>query len=141
MRQPTYDMPELQISLDKVCFMIVKAREFDVKDAASDENSGSNATDDNNLDVLESHSDDPVEGELTGFIQAMTDDEQIDLVTLMWFGRGDATPDEWASLREEATHAHNDRTAEYLLGTPLLGDHLEEALSKLDLSCSAYENN
>lgn len=141
MRHANYDMPDLQISLDKVCFVIVKAREFDVKDVASDEDSGSNATDDNMLDVLEAHGDDPVESELTGFIQAMTDDEQIDLVTLMWLGRGDATPDEWESLREEAVNARNDRTAEYLLGTPLLGDHLEEGLSKLDLSCSAYEND
>ena len=133
---PVYDMPELQIGLDKVCFMIFKAHEFDGKDAPSDENSGSNPSDDNNLDILEDHSDDPVVSEMTGFIQAMTDDEQIDLVTLMWFGRGDHTPDEWAELRGEATNAHNERTAEYLLGTPLLGDHLGEGLSKLDLSCS-----
>lgn len=139
MPQPDYDMPELQISLDKVCFVIVKAREFDVKDGAADEDSGSNAADDNMLDVLEEHSDDPVESELTGFIHAMTDDEQIDLVTLMWLGRGDSTPDDWAELRQQAIDERNDRTAQYLLGTPLLGDYLEEGLSKLDLSCSDDE--
>jgi hypothetical protein len=131
-----YDMPELQIGLDKVCFVVFKAHEFDVKDGAADDDSGSNPSDDGNLDVLEDHRDDPVEDELIGFIQAMTDDEQIDLVTLMWFGRGDATPDDWPDLRADAANAHNERTAEYLLGTPLLGDHLEERLSKLDLSCS-----
>lgn len=131
-----YDMPDLEIALDKVCFVIFKANEFDAKDVAADEDSGSNPSDDQNLDVLEEHADDPVVAELTGFIHAMTDDEQIDLVTLMWLGRGDSTPAEWGELREEATNAHNDRTAEYLLGTPLLGEHLEEGLSKLDLSCS-----
>jgi hypothetical protein len=131
-----YDMPELQIGLDKVCFVIFKANEFDAKDVASDEDSGSNPSDDGNLDVLEEHADDPVVAELTGFIQAMTDDEQIDLVTLMWLGRGDSTPADWQELRAEAIHAHNDRTAEYLLGSPLVGEYLEEGLSKLDLSCS-----
>lgn len=131
-----YDMPELQIGLDKVCFVVFKAHEFDVKDGASDDNSGSNPSDDANLDVLEDHGDDPVADEITGFIQAMTDDEQIDLVTLMWLGRGDGSAQDWPDLRAEATNAHNERTAEYLLGTPLLGDHLEEGLSKLDLSCS-----
>jgi hypothetical protein len=35
-------MPELAISAEKVGFLIEKAREFDVKDAASDPDSGSN---------------------------------------------------------------------------------------------------
>ena len=39
-------MPELAISAEKVAFIIEKAREFDVKQADSDPDSGSNATDD-----------------------------------------------------------------------------------------------
>ncbi|MEW5964597.1 MAG: DUF3775 domain-containing protein [Pseudomonadota bacterium] len=128
-------MPELQISLDKVCWIILKAREFDVKTLPTDEDSGSNPADDKMADVLEEHSDDPVVDELTAFVDAMDDDEQIDLVALMWLGRGDADASEWGSLRDEASRAHNERTARYLLGTPLLGDHLEEGLDKLDLSC------
>lgn len=131
-----YDMPELQVGLDKVCFVVFKAHEFDVKVGATNEDSGSNPSDDGSLDILEDHRDDSVVKELTGFIQALTDDEQIDLVTLMWLGRGDGTPSDWPDLRTQATDAHNDRTAAYLLGTPLLGDHLEEGLSKIDLSCS-----
>ena len=68
-------------------------------------------------------------------------DEQADLVTLMWLGRDDSTADDWAALREEAVRAHNEHTAEYLLGTPLLGDFLEEGLSKLGYSCEDYEIN
>ena len=41
-----------------------------------------------------------------------------------------------ARAMRTTTNAHNNRTAEYLLGTPLLGEYLEEGLSKLDLSCS-----
>jgi hypothetical protein len=46
-------MPELAISAEKVGFLIEKAREFDVKDAASDLNGGSNGADDDMIDVLE----------------------------------------------------------------------------------------
>ncbi len=53
-------MPELAISADKVAFIIEKAREFDVKEGASDPDSGSNPGDDDALDVLEDDGSDPV---------------------------------------------------------------------------------
>ena len=43
------------------------------------------------------------------------------------------------TVREEAARAHNERTADYLLGTPLLGDFLEGGLSLLGRSCEAFE--
>ena len=46
-------MPELAISPEKVAFIIEKAREFDVKEAESDPDSGSNPADDDMIDVLE----------------------------------------------------------------------------------------
>ena len=36
------DLPTLTISTEKVCFVIIKAREFDVKDAVTEPNAGSN---------------------------------------------------------------------------------------------------
>jgi hypothetical protein len=121
-------MPELAISAEKVGFLIEKAREFDVKDAPADPDSGSNATDDGMIDVLEDNGSDPVVREITGFINALTEDEQIDLVALMRLGRGDATIEEWKELRREAAEGHNGRTARYLLGEPMLGDLLAEGL-------------
>jgi hypothetical protein len=44
-------MPDLAISPENVAFLIVKAREFDAKEANSDPDSGSNPTDDNMIDV------------------------------------------------------------------------------------------
>jgi hypothetical protein len=127
--------PTLSISPEKVCFFIAKAHQFDVKDAVSDPDSGSNATDDAMLDVLEDHADDPTLQELTSFINALTEDEQIDLVALTWLGRGDGTLGEWDDLREEAARLHNKRTAAYLLAKPMLGDHLEEGLAAFGVSC------
>jgi hypothetical protein len=127
--------PTLSISPEKVSFFIAKAHEFDVKDGVSDPDSGSNATDDAMVDVLEDHADDPTFQELTTFINALNEDEQIDLVALTWLGRGDGTISEWDDLREEAARLHNKRTAAYLLAKPMLGDQLEEGLALFGVSC------
>jgi hypothetical protein len=127
-------MPELTISPDKVGFLVEKAREFDVKEAASDPDSGSNGTDDDMIDVLEDSGRDPVMREITGFINALSEDEQIDLVALMWLGRGDGSIEEWEDLRRQAAESRNGGTARYLLGEPMLGDFLAEGLDEFGLS-------
>jgi hypothetical protein len=129
----------LTISPEKVCFVIIKARQYDAKDEVTEPGPGSNPSDDRGVSVLEEHKDDPVVEELTSFIDALSEDEQVDLVTLAWLGRDDYSAADWAVVREEAVRAHNQRTAGYLLGMPLLGDFLEEGLSKLGHSCDDYE--
>jgi hypothetical protein len=131
--------PSLSISTDKVCFVVIKARAFDAKDVVTDPDDGSNAADDGMVSVLEDHGDDPVAQEIAQFIRAMDEDEQIDLVALTWLGRGDGTLEEWDDLRSEAQRAHNQRTASYLLGIPLLPDYLEEGLAQFGLSCDDVE--
>ncbi|HTS41197.1 MAG TPA: DUF3775 domain-containing protein [Xanthobacteraceae bacterium] len=132
----TITRPSLSISPDKVCYFIVKAREFDVKDVVTDPDSGSNPADDAMIAVLEDHRDDPTQQELRAFIGALTEDEQIDLVALTWLGRGDGTIADWDDLRQEAARLHNNRTAAYLLAKPMLADHLAEGLSQFGISCA-----
>jgi hypothetical protein len=133
-------MPELAISREKVSFLIEKAHEFDVKDLPADPDSGSNPTDDNEIDVLEDNSDDPVASEMASFIRAMNEDEQIDLVALMWLGRDDATIEQWDDLRDQSAERRSEyrnarrETVRYLLGEPLLGDLLAEGLDKFGIS-------
>jgi Protein of unknown function (DUF3775) len=128
------EMPELTISPEKVAFLIQKAREFDVKETDTDPDSGSNATDDGMVDVLEDNGHDPVQHELTSFIGALNEDEQLDLVTLTWLGRGEGGIDEWDDLRSRAVEARGQyrdapaETVRYLLGDPLLGDLLADGL-------------
>jgi hypothetical protein len=129
-------MPELAISAEKVGFLIEKLREFDVKEGVTDPDSGSNGADDNMIDVLEDDGGDPAVREITGFIDAMTEDEQIDLVALMRLGRGDGGIEEWDDLRREAADGRNDRTASYLLGEPLVSDYLAEGLDAFGLTWS-----
>jgi len=125
----------LGISPEKVCYIIVKARQFEAKDVVADPDSGSNPVDDGMVSVLEDQPDDPVYEELTAFIGALDEDEQVDLIALTWLGRGDASMDEWDDLHSEAARARNERTAAYLLGLPLLPEHLEEGLSQFGRSC------
>ena len=129
-------MPELSISPEKLAFIIEKAREFDVKEGSSDLDSGSNAADDGMIDVLEDNGRDPVVRELSGFIRALNEDEQVDLVALMWLGRGDGGIEDWDELRASAMEARGEydnprrETTQYLLGEPMLGDLLADGLDE-----------
>jgi hypothetical protein len=127
--------PELSISPEKVCYIITKAREFNAKDVVTIPDDASNPADDAMISVLEDHRDDPVVQEIAAAIFGVSEDEQIDLVALAWLGRGDGSIEDWDELRAEAARAHNRRTASYLLGMPLLADHLDEALSQFGHSC------
>ncbi|HUZ91421.1 MAG TPA: hypothetical protein VMU78_05920, partial [Methylocella sp.] len=67
--------PALTISPEKVCFIIIKAKEFDAKDEVTEDDPGSNPSDDMDTAVLEDHGDDPVVEELTSLINSLSEDE------------------------------------------------------------------
>ena len=132
-------VPNLSISPEKVFFIVAKSRQFDSKVTESD--LASDLSDDDATFGLEDHSKDTDRSELSGFIRGLNVDEQIDLVALMWLGRGDGDLDNWRDLRAEASRAHNNRTASYLIGTPMLADYLEEAMSQLGKSFEDFEEH
>jgi Protein of unknown function (DUF3775) len=127
------------ISVEKVCFVIVKARELDVKVAPQELDDGSNASDDGMQRILEDYADDPTYEELRSFLAAQSDDELRELVALTWIGRGDYDADDWDDVLSEVEDAREGHTIDYLLGTPLLADYLEEGLSQFGLSCEDVE--
>ena len=53
-------------------------------------------------------------------------------------GRGDYTAEEWQSVMSEIGDVRDKHTSDYLLGTPLLADYLEEGLSQFGLSCEDF---
>ena len=63
--------PALNLPLDQLAFIIVKAREYDVKEADSDPDDSSNPADDGQTDVLTDEGDDPVREELLGAIRSL----------------------------------------------------------------------
>lgn len=129
----------MDISPEKVCYIIVKAREFEVPEDVVENDPGSNAIDENFRDVLAAYADDPTYAELKAFIDGLNEDEQADLVALVWTGRGDYTAEEWDKAVAEARARHARSTTDYLLGTALLPDLLEEGMGALGYSCDEYE--
>lgn len=129
----------LDINPEKVRQIIDQARMFDAKEELSDPGSGSNGSDDMMADVLEDRSDDATYGELMECIRGLDEDEQSNLVALAWIGRGTYDASEWEDALAEARRAHNNRTAEYLITLPKLGDYLEEGLDAVSETEEAEE--
>jgi hypothetical protein len=131
----------LNIDPDKVCAIIVKARVFDADLDSAGDDPGSDLAQ-GEVEDVEAHEEatdedeaDNTEDELAEMISGLNEDEQIELVALAWLGRGSYAVEEWADAVSEATRAHNDRTAPYLMGMPLLADYLEEGLAAFGKSC------
>ncbi|MBB6252976.1 DUF3775 domain-containing protein [Nitrospirillum iridis] len=127
---------DLNISVEKVFYIIMKAREFDVKVAPVEPDPGSNPADDGEGAILSDYAGDPTAAELRTAINTLNDDEVIDLIALAWLGRGDDT---WRNVRALARERHHRHSASYLMGMPALGDYLEEGLATLGYSCEEFE--
>ena len=131
----------INISPEKVCYIIIKAREYDAKVEPVEPDPGSNPADSGEREILEDYVDDPTAMELREAIDYLNQDEVIDLIAMTWLGRGDFRTDEWRDARSLARERHRPHSAEYLMGIPNLGDFLEEGLSLLGYSCEEYEIN
>lgn len=137
--EPEEISDQLTISPEQAFYIIVKAREFDEQIESTNPNSGSNPADDSEVDVLEEEADDPVQQELEEALEALNVDEQLDLIALTWLGRGEYQS--FAEAREEASDMRDKHISEYLIGTPKLGDYLEEGLAQLGLSLEDFERD
>ncbi len=130
---------ELNISDEKLGFLILKAREFEVKVEPVDPDPGSNPTDDNERSVLEDQVEDRTEAELRDALRSLNEDETIDVIALLWVGRGDFGREEWAEARRLAAERHRHDSTGYLLGTPTLADELEEGVEVVGHSIADIE--
>ena len=74
------------------------------------------------------------EPELRAFIDRLTEEEQASLVALMWIGRDSFTSDDLEEAKRTAMAEATTPTADYLLGSPHLSDHLENGLDELGIS-------
>ena len=127
----------LDISPAKVAHIIVKAREYDAKVGAWDEESGT--CDEDSDSILEDFTSDQTRSEIAEFISGLNIDEQVNLVALMWIGRGTFAPEELADAVSTARSERVNKTEDYLLGVPLLADYLEEGLEKLGFTIEDAE--
>lgn len=129
----------LTMNPEKVCYIIVKARQFDVKEESSELNEGGNPSGDRFFEVLETQPDDPALEELVGALKSLNRDELHELAALTWIGRGDFGKEQMSEARRTASGMEDDRLIRELVTIPLLGDYLEEGLSAFGESCLEFE--
>jgi hypothetical protein len=124
----------LTTPLEQLAYIIEKAREFDAQTAPVDSESGSNPSDDNGVAILEAGADNPAWQELAAALDALDDDQRIEILALTWLGRGDFDRGKWRDALAQARQIHDVAETQYLLGTPLLADYMEGAIAALGYS-------
>jgi hypothetical protein len=133
------NLPDLDISAEKVAWVILRAREYESKVAPFDDGD-EEQSDEQFVSILENRSGDATARELIAFIRGLNSDEQANLVAIAWIGRGTYDAEDWdealATAKDEATTP----TWRYLLGMPELSDYLEDGLDALGISPTELED-
>jgi hypothetical protein len=130
----------LTIAPEKLGYIIEKAREFDAEVPVDPGMAaGSDAADDDERQILLDTPDNPTEQELRDAIDGLNIDEREELLALVWLGRGDYAAAEWSEALRLARETATATETDYLVGTPLLADYLEEGASALGLSLGGLE--
>ena len=77
------------------------------------------------------------EPELRAFIADMNEDEQAELVAILWIGRGSFEVEEFAEAVATARAERSTPTEDYLLATPNLAYDIEAGLEALGVDVTA----
>jgi len=125
-------LAEFELNRDTVQFIIDRARAFQSRDDVSISEEPEVADEYWSRQMATDYGQDPHYRELKTMINDLEPDQQVSLVSLMWIGRGDFSLDERDKARRHAEKSWNDHTADYLIGTPLLADYLEEGLQQFE---------
>jgi Protein of unknown function (DUF3775) len=111
--------------------LILKLRALMAQEEMVSPDSGSNPSDDEGPAMLQDSPENLTRAELEAEIEDLEPDQQAELVALMWVGRGDMEPEEWAEAVEMAAERRDGSTAQYLLKHPHVADDMIEGLDKL----------
>lgn len=91
--------------------------------------------------ALMGHELNRAEPELRAFIERMSEDEQAELVAVMWIGRESFDVEDLAEAIATAKSEASTPCADYMIGTPHMSDHLENGLDALGISAADYEDD
>jgi hypothetical protein len=123
---------ELGLNPEFLRSLILQLRAYMAQAGTVTEDPGSNPTDDDASPLsLQDGPGNPLRAELTTRIADLEPDQQAQLVALMWIGRGDMEPEEWADAVKLAEERRTGPTARYLLSHPQVADDIEEGIDKL----------
>ena len=127
-------MATLSIDPDYLRRLVVKVRSFMGKEAPELPDDGSNPTDDElPSSALQDQDDDLSREEVVEEIRGMGRRQQAELVALMWLGRDEGEPEEFAQLVIEALQRREVPTEDYLLDHPHVAEHWLEGMERLGI--------
>lgn len=131
---------ELSVSLEDVCRIVIRLREYEAQVPAVDPDDGSNPSDDKDVSVLEDESNEAIEEELNAAIADLADEEAIELVALALVGRGSFDASEWDEALEASAEEIKDAqsAAAVILELPMGASYIEAGLAAFDLNCDDY---
>ncbi len=122
----------MDISPEKVAYIILKSRQYETKGSISwGDDADMKLNEDGAISMLEDRRGDTDPGETAQYISNLNEDEKIALVVLTWIGRGSYEPEDWDRAVETARRERINKTDKYLLGMPLFPDYLEEGLEAM----------
>lgn len=124
-------MNELTIEPGYLRILIFKVRALMAKGATVMPETGGNPSDDAAPEALQELPGDLTREEIVEEFEGLNQDQRQELVALMWIGRGDAEPQEWAETLQLAGQRREGPTVDYLLGHPLVADYWVIGLDKL----------
>lgn len=125
------------INPDIVCDLITRAKEFQAKEAPnSDEEIPNSEYEYDWSTILEDRDDDMTYIEVEKTIEDLEPDQKVDLLALMYIGRGDFESTDWSGAHKEAKNNIRPHLAKYLLAHPQIASFLEKGLEILGYSCN-----
>src|SRR3546814_1593879 len=126
---------ELSVSLEELCRIVLRLREYEAQVPAVDPDDGSNPTDDKDVSVLEDEPNESVEQELIAALGDLAADEAVELIALSLVGRGSFDPPEW----DEALDAAAEEIASMAGHAPAVVMKPPTGASYIDACLASFE--
>ena len=127
-------MAVLSLDPDYLRRLVLKVRAFMGKEDTEVPDEGSNPTDDEMpSSAFQEDGDDLSREEVMEEIRGLDPRQQAELVALMWLGRDEGAPEEFADLVRQAATRREVPTENYLLDHPLVAEHWLEGMERLGL--------
>ena len=118
-----------------VCNIIQKAREINIAGDLELPENQEDMSEAEWSELLAEYQNDLGYIELKSLIDELEPDQQLDIIALMYVGRGDFSAKEWGESRHEAHAIKPGNRANYLISKPMLADYLTEGLAVFGYSC------
>jgi Protein of unknown function (DUF3775) len=128
----------ITMPIETLALIIAKARAMpDDEDASVDSGDDEEALDEDEeaamlaADEGEPEDEDLDDDELTELLASLSDQDLVELLALMWVGRGEFDLDSWDGAVSKARDIGDEDALTHLLSTDDLGDLLEDGLTQL----------